>query len=76
MNSDIMYKNREVFTKELRKAFKNSDIKLDNALLKAVISALSEKDETADICQDTKRNPEPDPDLRDTENVPYKRRYT
>jgi len=72
MNSDIMYKNRDVFTKELKKAFNNSDIKLDNTLLKAIISALSEKDETADICRDTKGNPEPDPDLRDTENVPLK----
>jgi len=72
MNSDIIYKNRDVFTKELKKAFNNSDIKLDNTLLKAIISALSEKDETADICLDAKGNPEPDPDLRDTENVPLK----
>lgn len=72
MNSDIMYKNRDVFTKELKKAFNNIDIKLDNALLKAIISALSEKDEIADVCLDAKGNPEPDPDLRDTENVPLK----
>jgi type I restriction enzyme M protein len=40
--------------------------------LKAVIAGLSEKDETADICIDTKGNPVPDPDLRDTEQVPVK----
>jgi type I restriction enzyme M protein len=72
MDSTILYKNRDAFTKVLRKAFKDSDIKLDSALLKAILSALSEKDETADICVDNKGNPEPDPDLRDTENVPLK----
>jgi type I restriction enzyme M protein len=72
MDSTILYKNRDDFTKALRKAFKDSDIKLDSALLKAILSALSEKDETADICVDNKGNPEPDPDLRDTENVPLK----
>jgi type I restriction enzyme M protein len=72
MDSAILYKNRDTFTKALRKAFKDSDIKLDSALLKAILSALSEKDETADICVDSKGNPEPDPDLRDTENVPLK----
>jgi type I restriction enzyme M protein len=72
MDSTILYKNRDAFTKALRKAFKDSDIKLDSALLKVILSALSEKDETADICVNSKGNPEPDPDLRDTENVPLK----
>ena len=40
--------------------------------LKAVLEALSEKDETAEICRDVKGNPEADSDLRDTENVPLK----
>jgi len=72
MDSTILYKNRDEFTKVLKKAFKDSGIKLDSALLKAILSALSEKDETADICVDSKGNTEPDPDLRDTENVPLK----
>ena len=33
---------------------------------------MSEKDETAEVCRDSKGNPEPDADLRDTENVPLK----
>ena len=41
-------------------------------LLKQLLAALSERDETADICTDAKDNPEPDPDLRDYENVPLK----
>ncbi len=72
MDADILYKNRDAFTKVLKKAFKDSDIKLDSALLKAILSALSEKDETADICINGRGKPEPDPDLRDTENVPLK----
>ncbi|MGE0520882.1 MAG: SAM-dependent DNA methyltransferase, partial [Candidatus Binatia bacterium] len=37
---------------------------------KAILSALSERDEEAAVCTDAKGHPEPDPDLRDTENVP------
>lgn len=39
---------------------------------KAILTALSEKDETANICLDKNEHPEPDADLRDTENVPLK----
>ena len=40
--------------------------------MKAILTALSEKDETADICMKNKTDMEPDPDLRDTESVPLK----
>ena len=40
--------------------------------LKAVVSALSERDETAEICRSRDGEAEPDADLRDTENVPLK----
>lgn len=36
------------------------------------MKALSERDEEAEICLDAKGNPEPDPALRDYENVPLK----
>ncbi|MBE9226259.1 SAM-dependent DNA methyltransferase [Phormidium sp. LEGE 05292] len=49
-----------------------SSIKLSAPVKKAILAALSEKDETADICFDDKGNPEPDPELRDYENVPLK----
>jgi type I restriction enzyme M protein len=45
------------------------DTPLKNALLST--AGLAVKDPTADICCDAKGNPEPDPDLRDTENVPF-----
>ncbi|UZW12856.1 class I SAM-dependent DNA methyltransferase [Clostridium pasteurianum] len=69
---DKEYKNREEFSKLVKKVFKNKDINIGAPLLKAILTALGEKDETADICVDSKGNPEPDTDLRDTENVPLK----
>ncbi|WPC42814.1 class I SAM-dependent DNA methyltransferase [Clostridium sp. JS66] len=66
------YKNREEFSKLVKKVFKNKDILIGKPILKAILTALGEKDETADICVDSKGNPEPDADLRDTENVPLK----
>jgi type I restriction enzyme M protein len=65
-------KNREAFEKRLKTATKKSALKLPAPLLKAILSALSERDDTADVCTDAKGAPEPDPDLRDTENVPLK----
>ncbi|QSO48476.1 type I restriction-modification system subunit M [Alicyclobacillus mengziensis] len=70
LSDNTLYKNRETFTTKLKKTFKDHKLTIPAPLLKAVLSALSEKDETADICLDSKGNPEPDPDLRDTENVP------
>jgi len=37
---------------------------------RAVLSALSDGDERAALCRDTDGDPEPDPELRDTETVP------
>ena len=72
LNPDKLYKNREDFTDDLTTAFKQADIKLAAPIKKAIVVALSERDETADVCTDAKANPEPDPELRDTENVPLK----
>lgn len=66
------YKNREQFIKIVKKLFKDKGIIVSGPVLKAILSALSEKDETADICVDSKGNPEADTDLRDTENVRLK----
>ncbi len=64
-------KDRAVFEKVLEKAFRGSEIKLDSALKKALLApeALGKKDPTAEICYKPNGNPEPDSDLRDTENV-------
>lgn len=65
-------KNRDRFTEMMRRAFKEAKLAVPAPLFKAIIMALSERDETADVCTDSKGNPEPDPELRDYENVPLK----
>lgn len=72
IDGSVLYKNRAEFTKQLNKALKKAGINVKTPLLKAILMGLSEKDETADICVDAKGNPEPDPDLRDTEQIPFK----
>ncbi len=67
---DTLVKNRADFIKTLNAAFKTVGIKLEAPIRKAILSALSERDETADTCTDAKGNPEPDTELRDTELVP------
>ena len=49
---------------------KKADVDLPAPVVKAILSALSEREETAAICRDSKGNAEPDPELRDTESVP------
>ena len=68
---DTLYKNREVFLKILNEKIKESDVKVAAPLKKSILQSLSERDEEADICRDAKGNPEPDGELKDTENVPY-----
>jgi type I restriction enzyme M protein len=65
-------KNREQFTNLMKSTFKDAKLVVPTALFKAIQMALSERDETTDVCVDGKGNPEPDPELRDYENVPLK----
>jgi type I restriction enzyme M protein len=61
---------RPAFETVLRSAARATGPKLDAPLKKSIFAALSERDETASVCLDAKGNAEPDPELRDTENVP------
>lgn len=70
LKSDKVYKNREEFVKDIKEAFKKEDIQLRAPLVRAIWTALSEKDETADVCMKTKKEIEADSDLRDTEIIP------
>ena len=69
---DRLWQDREAFLSHLRQAAKAADVRLSAAELKAVLAALGERDETAEICRDKDGQPEPDADLRDTETVPLK----
>lgn len=66
---DTLYRNRQVFSRALDKALAPLD-KQPAPIKKAILAALSERDDTADMCLDAKGNPEADSDLRDYENVP------
>ncbi|NPV43660.1 MAG: hypothetical protein HPY70_06750 [Firmicutes bacterium] len=51
MDRTKLYKNRDEFIKALKNVFKEKELPLDSRLLKILLSGLSEKDETADICK-------------------------
>jgi len=65
-----LHKDRAEFENALEAAAAKADLKLAAPVTKAILSALSERDETAAMCSDKEGNPEPDPELRDTESVP------
>jgi type I restriction enzyme M protein len=67
---DALFQDRDTFLKALQQAAKQAGLKLAASVQKAILSALSEHDETAAICRDKDGQPEPDPELRDTESVP------
>ena len=76
IDSSIFHKNRAEFSKLLQKALKKEELNVKAPLMKAILAGLSEKDGTGDICTDAKGNPEPDTDLRDTEQIPFTRRVS
>lgn len=67
---DTVFTNRDDFEKAVNAALKGAGLNLRAPVRKAILTGLSERDETADICTDAKGNPEPDPELRDYELVP------
>lgn len=69
--STELYRNREKFLAMLKPALTAKGVKLTATQLKALWLGLSERDETADPCLDRQGNVESDPNLRDTENVPF-----
>jgi len=67
---DRLYKNRPDFVAALDAAAAKTGLKLAAPVRKAILSAVCERDETAEVCSDADGNPEPDPELRDYESVP------
>lgn len=64
------FPDREEFEKLLTLAAKHAGVKLTAPARKAILAALGERDENAEICTNSDGTPEPDPELRDTESVP------
>ncbi len=69
---DTLFTNRDAFEKALTKAFKAEGVRIAGPVKKAILAALSRRDEEADICIDKDGNPEPDTERRDHELVPLK----
>jgi type I restriction enzyme M protein len=71
-HGDTLFKDRKTFLLALCDIDRARGVKLAASELKAVLAALGERDETAEMCKDKNGTPEPDTDLRDTETVPLK----
>ena len=67
---DELFLDRADFEPALSVAAGEAKLKLAGPIRKAILSALSERHEDAEICRDKDGHAEPDPELRDTENVP------
>jgi type I restriction enzyme M protein len=65
-----LVKDRDEFERLLDAAATKASVKVPAPARKAIVSALSERDETAAICRERDGSPEPDPELRDTESIP------
>lgn len=70
-----LFTNRDAFIRALNKVLKTNALKIGAPVKKAILGALSERDERADICTDKNGKPEPDTDLRDHELVPLKENW-
>lgn len=66
---DTVYMARPPFVKALKAEAKKQGVTIPAGALRAVLGALSERNEDAAVCK-KKGRPEPDTDLRDYENVP------
>jgi type I restriction enzyme M protein len=64
--------SRPKFERRLDKAAAAAGVKIASPLRKATLGAIGEREEEAEICVGEDGNPEPDPELRDYENVPLK----
>lgn len=71
-DAEHVYLNRDEFTDLLREGIKDRGEKIGIAALRKIVAELGTKNPDADICVDAKGNPKPDPDLRDTEQIPFR----
>lgn len=72
LDPERVYKNRALFEAEIDGTLDRAGVSVSAPLKKAILGAMSERDDTADICTDGKGRPEPDASLRDYESVPLK----
>ena len=66
----LSVRDRTVFINHLAAAAESKKLKLAGTEIRLIWKGLGVRDESAEICRDFQDNPEPDPDLRDSEIVP------
>lgn len=67
--SNHLYTNRDVFTQLIKSVL--DDYSDNKSLIKGIVLSLSEIDDSSDKYTDKKGKYEPDPDLKDTELIPF-----
>lgn len=72
LDAEHVYLNRGEFTDLVREGIKDRGEKIGIASLRKIVAELGAKNPAADICVDARGNPEPDADLRDTEQIPLR----
>ena len=70
LEGDGRYVDREAFDADVSRAAKRNGLKIPGPIKKAIFAAVGERDRDAEIYRDSKGRPEPDSELRDTENIP------
>jgi type I restriction enzyme M protein len=70
MDPATVYRDQSSFYAALGQAFARAGAKLGRTLARRIGLALAQPDDTAGIYRDAKNRPRPDPDLRDSEDVP------
>ncbi len=70
LQSNGRYMDQKNFETDMIAASKLADIKILAPIKKAILTALGERDQDAEICRDGKGRPISDSELRDTENIP------
>lgn len=68
---ETVHLNRDEFQRALGTHFGSRGVGLTTPQWKALLTAMGERDESADVITDLKGRPEPDTGLRDTEIVPF-----
>jgi type I restriction enzyme M protein len=70
MDQERVYMRRDEFEKQLSASL--AGLLVPAPVRKAIMNVMSERDTVGEICLDAAGDPEPDPELRDYENVPLK----
>ena len=71
MDPKRVYLDRDEFSRVLKRTLGEANLHVSPAVFRAIMNSLSERDPTAEACL-SKGKPEPDTELRSTENVPLR----